>query len=166
MVNSMESCDYDFVDESVDKYEKAIEIAEIGPELGQSKKHFKLEMAKSLSSPSKVPEVDHLFFTNPREVMVKTIVQSLNHTFHKEFTGTPKNNSQSKGIESMIKKREGEIESIVVHAQCRSLEEAMNTYNRVDSQNDDLLTEIAHLDENINYVEEEIERLVRQKRSS
>ena len=33
-----------------------------------------------------------------------------------------KSNSQSRGIENAIKNKEAQIEAIVVHAQCRSLE--------------------------------------------
>ena len=35
----------------------------------------------------------------------------------------------------MIKKRENAIESIIVHAQCRTLEETLKLYNGIDRQN-------------------------------
>ncbi len=66
----------------------------------------------------------------------------------------------------MIRNRETAIEAAIVHAECRSQEEAVKLYSTIDRQNEELISEIVQLDEQIGTLEEEIDKIARQKRSS
>lgn len=84
------------------------------------------------------------FLTNPKENHTRHPNQTFTHSFYREHgSSTPsKNNCQSKGIENSIKKREADIEEMVVHAQCNSLEECTRLYKSLDVQNDQLIGDI------------------------
>ena len=81
-------------------------------------------------------EVDP-FLTNPKDQYPKTQTFSSGFSFYKDHpTSTPqKSNSQGRQIENAIKSKEASIEAILVHSQCRSLEECLKLFKGLDRDN-------------------------------
>jgi hypothetical protein len=77
-----------------------------------------------------------------------------------------KNASLNENIENMIREKEGNIERLIMSAECRDLEDALDYYSQIYSLNDTLFEEVELLDVRIAAAEGEIERLARQKRTS
>lgn len=77
-----------------------------------------------------------------------------------------RNASLNENIENMIREKEGNIERIIMGAECRDLQDALHHYSDIYRLNDLLFTEVESLDARIAAAETEIDRLARQKRTS